>query len=94
MIDPDHTRVTTNLEKRGHGRGETEGGETEIQVSPAQGVQEARRPENNRTERGATGTVGNTVVTTGGKRRRAKAGVEGILARNKFFSPLCYLYSL
>jgi len=45
-------------------------------------------------ERRVTATAENTAETTGGKRRRARAGVEGILARNEFFSPLCYLYSL
>ena len=34
----------------------------------------------------ATATVEKTAGMTGGKKTRAKAGVEGILARNKFFS--------
>ena len=88
MIDPGHMRDTTKLEKKDRERGETGEGETEIRNNPGRVRQE------NRMERRVTATAENTAETTGGKRRRARAGVEGILARNKFFSPLCYLYSL
>ena len=93
MIDPGLTRVTTNLGKKDRERGETGEGETEIRLSLGRGDRGVR-PGNNRTEREATATVEKTAGTTGGKKTRAKAGVEGILARNKFFSSLCYLYSL
>ena len=92
MIDPGHTRDTTRLETKDRERGETAEGETEIRVSQDLGVLGVK-PESNRTEREATATVEKTAGMTGGKKKRAKAGVEGILARNKFFS-LCYLYSL
>ena len=88
MIDPGHTRDTTRLETKDPERGETAEGETEIRVSLGWGALEALgvKPENNRTEMEATATVEKTAGMTGGKKTRARAGVEGILARNKFFS--------
>ena len=85
VIDPGLTRVTTNLGKKDRERGETGEGETESRA----------RPENNRTEsRASRATVEKTAGTTGGRKTRGarlRAGVGGILARNKFFFLLTLL---
>ena len=98
VIDPGHTRGdTTRREKKDRERGETGGGESETRGGrPAQ-----ERSENNRTEssrasraRDSRDTAERTAGTSGGRRRRARAGVEGIRARNELSSSPGYLYSL